>query len=80
MHPALLESTDMTQLNEPRARRVVLMPTPEEDAAIDAGIAHDPDTSEPGAAEFKRLRHGRPLGSGSKVQRPLRGRYRRQPP
>ncbi|MEO7128533.1 MAG: BrnA antitoxin family protein [Rhodoferax sp.] len=48
------------------------MPTPQEDAAINAGIAQDPDTYELGAAEFKQLRRGRPLGSGSKVQVTLR--------
>jgi uncharacterized protein (DUF4415 family) len=48
------------------------MPAPEEDAAIHAGIAQDPDTYEPGVAEFKQLRRGRPLGSGTKVQVTLR--------
>ncbi len=55
-----------------RTGRVLAMPTAEEDAAINAGIAADPDTYELGAAEFKQLRRGRPLGSGSKVQVTLR--------
>ena len=46
------------------------MPTPEEDAAINAGIAADPDTYELSPAEIKRLKpvrpRGRPAGSGKK--------------
>ena len=52
--------------------RVLAMPTPDEDAAINAGIAQDPDTYEMGASEFRQLRRGRPLGSGTKVQVTLR--------
>jgi uncharacterized protein (DUF4415 family) len=52
--------------------RKILLNTPEEDAAINAGIAQDPDTYELGAAEFKQLRRGRPLGSGTKTQVTLR--------
>jgi len=62
----------MKQTIKTRSGRVLAMPTPEEDAAINAGIAQDPDTYEPGAAEFKQLRRGRPLGSGTKVQVTLR--------
>lgn len=62
----------MTQLNSPRAKRVLVAPSPEEDSLINAGIAHDPDTYELSAAEFKQLRRGRPLGSGKKVQVTLR--------
>jgi len=62
----------MTQLNKSRAKRVLVVPTPEEDAAISTGIAADADTYELGAAEFKQLRRGRPLGSGKKVQVTLR--------
>ena len=51
---------------------MLVLPTPEEDAAINAGIAHDPETYELGAAEFKQLRRGRPLGSGTKTQVTLR--------
>jgi uncharacterized protein (DUF4415 family) len=52
--------------------RKIIVNTPEEDAAINAGIANDPDTYELCEAEFKKLRRGRPLGSGSKVQVTLR--------
>ncbi|MEO8120530.1 MAG: BrnA antitoxin family protein [Rhodoferax sp.] len=62
----------MKQTIKTRSGRVLVMPTPEEDAAINAGIAQDPDTYELGAAEFKQLRRGRPLGSGTKVQVTLR--------
>ena len=62
----------MKQPNKPRSAGVLVMPTPQEDAAINAGIAQDPDTYELGAAEFKQLHRGRPLGSGSKVQVTLR--------
>ena len=41
--------------------RNLAIPTPEEDVAINAGIAADPDTFEPGEAHFKQLkRMGRP--------------------
>ena len=52
--------------------RKILLNTPEEDAAINAGIAADADTYELDTAEFKQLRRGRPLGSGNKVQVTLR--------
>ena len=52
--------------------RKILLNTPEEDAAINAGIAQDPDTYELSVAEFKQLRRGRPLGSGIKTQITLR--------
>ena len=52
--------------------RKILLNTPEEEAAINAGIAADPDTCELSDAEFKQLRPGRPLGSGKKVQVTLR--------
>lgn len=42
-------------------KRKFHVPTPEEDAAIAAGIAADPDTHEVGAAEFVRMKRvGRP--------------------
>lgn len=62
----------MTQTMKTRSGRVLEVPTPEEDAAINAGIANDPDTYELGPTEFKQLRRGRPLGSGTKVQVTLR--------
>lgn len=50
-----------------------ILPTPDEDAAIKAGIAKDPDTYEVSSAEFAQMRRpGRPLGSGSKTQITLR--------
>ncbi len=56
-----------------KSGRVFKLPTPEEDAAINAGIAKDPDTYEVSSAEFALMRRpGRPLGSGSKVQITLR--------
>ena len=58
----------MRQTIKSRTGRALTMPTAEEDAKINAGIAADPDTYELGAAEFNQLRRGRPLGSGSKVQ------------
>ncbi len=62
----------MKQTIKTRAGRVLVMPTPEEDAVINAGITQDQDTYELGAAEFKQLRRGRPVGSGTKVQITLR--------
>ena len=62
----------MKQTTKTRAARALVMPTPEEDAAINAGIVQDQDTYELGATEFKQLRRGRPMGSGSKVQITLR--------
>jgi hypothetical protein len=49
--------------------RVVILPTDEDDAAINAGIAADPDTYEFSADEFKQLRplHGRPDEAGKPV-------------
>ena len=52
--------------------RKILLNTPEENAAINAGIAVDTDTYELNNTEFKQLRRGRPLGSGSKMQVTLR--------
>ena len=55
------------------ASRVLVLPTPAEDAAIAAGIAQDPDTYEPSALELGMMRRpGRPLGSGTKKQITLR--------
>lgn len=56
-----------------RSGRVLILPTAEEDAAINAGIAADPDTYELSDSEFEALRpRGRPFGSGSKIQVTLR--------
>jgi uncharacterized protein (DUF4415 family) len=52
-----------------RGGRVVMVPTPDEDARIAAGIAADPDTYELGAAEIAQLRRpGRPRVA---VKRPM---------
>ncbi len=56
--------------------RQVKLPTAQENAAINAGIASDPDTRELSVEEFKQLQpikpRGRPLGSGRKVQLTVR--------
>lgn len=57
-------------------KRKLVMPTDEEDAAIRAGIALDPDTHELTDSEMKQLRpmrgRGRPVGSGTKEQLTVR--------
>ncbi|MFZ2124042.1 MAG: BrnA antitoxin family protein [Rhodoferax sp.] len=56
-----------------RSGRVLVLPTPAEDAAIAAGIAQDPDTYEPSDLELGLMRRpGRPMGSGTKRQITLR--------
>ena len=56
-----------------RSGRVLILPTAKENAAINAGIAADPDAYELTDAEFAQLRaRGRPLGSGNKMQVTLR--------
>lgn len=53
--------------------RKLIIPTPEEDAAINAGIAADPDTFEPSEAQFKQLkRMGRPRKASPKVSLTVR--------
>lgn len=54
--------------------RKILLNTPEEDAAINAGIAADPDTMELSDAQMAQLKpvRGRPVGSGKKSQVSLR--------
>lgn len=50
------------------SKRKLILPTSVEDAAIDRGIAADPDTYEPGTEEFKRLRRvGRPRLDNPKI-------------
>jgi len=52
---------------------LLVLPTPEEDAAIATGIAQDPDTYEPSDREIATMRRpGRPMGSGTKTQITLR--------
>ena len=51
----------------------IQLPTAEEDAAINAGIAADPDTYELSNAEFKQLRPvGRPKASTTKQRISIR--------
>lgn len=51
----------------PTLKKGTIIPTPEEDAAINAGIAADPDTYEPTHEEFKSLRPvGRPKAEVTK--------------
>lgn len=50
------------------SKRKLIMPTPEDDAAINRGIAADPDTYELGPEEFKQLKRvGRPRLESPKV-------------
>ena len=51
----------------PKLKSGTIIPTPEEDAAINAGIAADPDTCELTSAEFAELR---PLRGRPRVARP----------
>lgn len=50
-----------------KSGRKILLNTPEEEAAINAGIAADQDNPEWTEAEFTKLKRGRPLGSGTKT-------------
>lgn len=63
----------MSTTLKPSNRRTLRLNIPAKDAAIEAGIAQDPDTYEPSASEIASMkRPGRPLGSGSKTQVTLR--------
>ena len=59
-----------------RSGRLLIVPTPEEDAAITAAAIADPDAMPFTDAEWAQVkplvRRGRPLGSGTKVQVTLR--------
>jgi uncharacterized protein (DUF4415 family) len=59
-----------------RGGRVLILPRPEEDAAITAAAMSDPDAIPFTDAEWEQVkplvRRGRPLGSGSKTQVTLR--------
>ena len=59
-----------------RSGRVLVMPTPAEDAAITAAALADPDAVPFTDAEWEQVkplvRRGRPLGSGTKTQVTLR--------
>jgi len=66
----------MQQTIKTRSGRVLILPTPEEEAAINAGIAADPDTYELTDEEFARLKpmpaRGRPPAEHPKVHTGLR--------
>ena len=66
----------MQQTIKTRSGRVLILPTPEEEAQINAGIAADPDTYELTDEEFARLRpmpaRGRPRAENPKVHTGLR--------
>jgi uncharacterized protein (DUF4415 family) len=59
-----------------RSGRVLIMPTPEEDAAITAAAMSDPDATPFTDSDWDAVKHvairGRPLGSGNKMQVTLR--------
>jgi uncharacterized protein (DUF4415 family) len=63
----------MQQTIKTRSGRALIVPTPEEDAAINAGIAADPDTHEVTDAEFAQMRRmGRPRLASPKVPTTIR--------
>lgn len=63
----------MQQTIKTRSGRALIVPTPEEDAAINAGIAADPDTQEITGAEFAQMRRmGRPKLVSPKVPTTIR--------
>jgi uncharacterized protein (DUF4415 family) len=63
----------MQQTIKTRSGRTLIVPTPEEDAAINAGIAADPDTQEITGAEFAHMRRmGRPKLVSPKVPTTIR--------
>ncbi len=56
-----------------KQKRSFILPTPEEDAAINAGIAADPDTHELSGEEFTKLRRlGRPRAAVTKERITIR--------
>jgi len=57
---------------EAMSARPLALPTPKDDAAINAGIARDPDSYELGSDEFKQLRGVHHLEIAKKVQVTLR--------
>jgi len=57
----------------PKLKKGTIISTPEEDTAINRGIASDPDTYELGGADMRRLRRvGRPKSESRKVQLTVR--------
>jgi uncharacterized protein (DUF4415 family) len=59
-----------------KSGRVLILPTPEEDATITAAAMSDPDAMPFTDSDWDAMKHtatrGRPLGSGSKMQVTLR--------
>lgn len=63
----------MPQTIKTRSGRTLVLPTPEEDATIEAGIAADPDAYELDDAEFAQLRRvGRPRAAVTKERITIR--------
>ncbi|MEY8689875.1 MAG: BrnA antitoxin family protein [Leptothrix sp. (in: b-proteobacteria)] len=66
----------MSETSKTRTGRVLQLPTPEEDATINAAAQADPDAVPFTDAEWAQVkpmaRRGRPLGSGTKTQITLR--------
>ncbi|WP_114971049.1 BrnA antitoxin family protein [Rhodoferax ferrireducens] len=66
----------MQTTTKTRSGRVLILPTPAEDAAITAAAMSDPDAVPFTDAEWAQVkplvRRGRPLGSGTKTQVTLR--------
>ncbi|MFC4275281.1 BrnA antitoxin family protein [Achromobacter aloeverae] len=57
----------------PKLKSGTIIPTPDEDLAIDRGIAADPDTYELSEADFKQMkRAGRPRAERPKIQLTVR--------
>lgn len=57
----------------PKLKKGTIVPTSQEDAAINHGIASDPDTYELGGAQMKHLRRvGRPKSASPKIQLTVR--------
>jgi uncharacterized protein (DUF4415 family) len=62
----------MQQTIKTRSGRILILPTAQENAAINAGIAADPDTYELSDEEFRQLRPGRPLKPHPKISTTIR--------
>jgi len=65
----------MPQTIKTKSGRVFILPTPEEEAQINAGIAADPDTFEPTDEEFlqfRRVSPGRPVSEVTKERISIR--------
>jgi uncharacterized DUF497 family protein len=65
-HIISLRMANSMEVAEYAVQTEMVMPTPEQDVAINAGIAVDPDTYALSKTEFKQLR-SRPVGSATKV-------------